>query len=232
MLKKISLNSNKIKKEPKKYMLTIFLGILTIITGVYAYNAGQDKKKINYKKELDQVVATVDGTDISLKDFAFYVAYEENIVEEQAYVYDPSDTNKYWNLHIDGEFVRIAARNSAVDMAIHDEIFYEMAMAEEISLNNSERKCLENSQMDFWSDLTDYDKQKELGIKEEDIDAAMEKVAIAQKYQEIFAELNNKDVEEFDFSGEAYKALLEETEYQINTEVLEKITFGNVTLEH
>lgn len=232
MLKKISLNSNKTKKEPKKYMLTIFLGILTIITGVYAYNAGQDKKKINYKKELDQVVATVDGTDISLKDFAFYVAYEENIVEEQAYVYDPSDTNKYWNLHIDGEFVRIAARNSAVDMAIHDEIFYEMAMAEEISLNNSERKCLENSQMDFWSDLTDYDKQKELGIKEEDIDAAMEKVAIAQKYQEIFAELNNKDVEEFDFSGEAYKALLEETEYQINTEVLEKITFGNVTLEH
>lgn len=232
MLKKISLNSNKIKKEPKKYMLTIFLGILTIITGVYAYNAGQDKKKINYKKELNQVVATVDGTDISLKDFAFYVAYEENIVEEQAYVYDPSDTNKYWNLHIDGEFVRIAARNSAVAMAIHDEIFYEMAMAEEISLNNSERKCLENSQMDFWSDLTDYDKQKELGIKEEDIDAAMEKVAIAQKYQEIFAELNNKDVEEFDFSGEAYKALLEETEYQINTEVLEKITFGNVTLEH
>lgn len=216
----------------RKNRLTVVLAIVAIVTGVLAYNAGQSRRDIDYPNQLELVVAKVNDSEITLREFAFYVAYEENIVEEQAVIYNPSDTNKYWNLHIDGEFVRVAARRSAVDMAIHDELFYRMAIQEEITLNEKESIRLANSQEDFWSDLCDYDKQLRLGIDREDIDVAMEKIALAQKYQEIYAALNNKSVEEYNFEAETYKSLLEEQRCSVEEELLNKLKFGNITLEH
>lgn len=218
--------------KKKRFGLTIVLGILTIITGVYAYNAGQRRQDINYPEALDEVVAYVDDQAISLKDFAFYVAYEEMSVEEQAYVYEPGNTSKYWNLHIDGEFVRIAARNSAVDMAIHDKIFYDMALEDGIELDDEEKQFLINSQQDFLSDISDYGGLEKLGVDEEVICLSMEKTALAQKYQEIYAELNGKEMSDYDFSAEEYKLLLADFDYKINEEVLERLEFGNITLEH
>ena len=218
--------------KKKRFGLTIVLGILTIITGVYAYNVGQRRQDINYPEALDEVVAYVDDQAITLKDFAFYVAYEEMNVEEQAYVYEPGNTSKYWNLHIDGEFVRIAARNSAVDMAIHDRIFYDMALEDGVELDDEEMQFLINSQQDFLSDLSDYGGIEKLGVDEEVICSSMEKAALAQKYQEVYAELNGKEISDYDFSAEGYKALLADTDYKINKEVLERLDFGNITLEH
>lgn len=218
--------------KKKRFGLTIVLGILTIITGVYAYNVGQRRQDINYTEALDEVVAYVDDQAITLKDFAFYVAYEEMNVEEQAYVYEPGNTSKYWNLHIDGEFVRIAARNSAVDMAIHDRIFYDMALEDGVELDDEEMQFLINSQQDFLSDISDYGGLEKLGVDEEVICSSMEKAALAQKYQEVYAELNGKEISDYDFSAEGYKALLADTDYKINKEVLERLDFGNITLEH
>lgn len=218
--------------KKKRFGLTIALGILTIITGVYAYNVGQRRQDINYPEALDEVVAYVDDQAITLKDFAFYVAYEEMNVEEQAYVYEPGNTSKYWNLHIDGEFVRIAARNSAVDMAIHDRIFYDMALEDGVELDDEEMQFLINSQQDFLSDISDYGGLEKLGVDEEVICSSMEKAALAQKYQEVYAELNGKEISDYDFSAEGYKALLADTDYKINKEVLERLDFGNITLEH
>lgn len=59
----------------KKFRLTIILGILTVITGIISYNSGQRRQDINYPKELDSVIAEVEGKEISLRDFAFYAAY-------------------------------------------------------------------------------------------------------------------------------------------------------------
>ena len=174
----------------------------------------------------------MDDQAITLKDFAFYVAYEEMNVEEQAYVYEPGNTSKYWNLHIDGEFVRIAARNSAVDMAIHDRIFYDMALEDGVELDDEEMQFLINSQQDFLSDISDYGGIEKLGVDEEVICSSMEKAALAQKYQEVYAELNGKEISDYDFSAEGYKALLADTDYKINKEVLERLDFGNITLEH
>lgn len=218
--------------KKKRFGLTIVLGILTIITGVYAYNVGQRRQDINYPEALDEVVAYVDDQAITLKDFAFYVAYEEMNVEEQAYVYEPGNTSKYWNLHIDGEFVRIAARNSAVDMAIHDRIFYDMALEDGVELDDEEMQFLINSQQDFLSDISDYGGLEKLGVDEEVICSSMEKAALAQKYQEVYAELNGKEISDYDFSAEGYNALLADTDYKINKEVLERLDFGNITLEH
>ena len=114
----------------KKHMITVVLLIAVALTGFIAYRHRIQNSKITYKDHLDDVVVQVNDQKLTLKDAAYYVAYEEKTVEEQAVVYDPDNTNKYWNLHIDGEFVRVAASNAVVNMLIHDEIFYELAVDE------------------------------------------------------------------------------------------------------
>lgn len=217
----------------RKHITTIVLLIVVVISGVYAYRYHQGQKQdIVYREHLDDVAAVVNGNELTFRDLAFYVAYEEQQVEKQAVIYDPERPDKYWNVHTNGEFIRVTARKNAMSMAIHDEIFYEMALKESITLSDDEKKSLENSQSDFWSDLLDVDGAAKLGVTQDEINAAMEKAAIAQKYQEIYAQLNNADTSDYDFSSGRYKELLEENKYQIKEKMWNRVGMGNVTLDH
>lgn len=217
----------------RKHITTIVLLIAVVISGVYAYRYHQGQKQdIVYREHLDDVAAVVNGNELTFRDLAFYVAYEEQQVEKQAVIYDPDKPNKYWNVHTNSEFIRVTARKNAMSMAIHDEIFYEMAVKESITLSDDEKKSLENSQKDFWSDLLDVDGAAKLGVTQEEINATMEKAAIAQKYQEIYAQLNNADTSDYDFSSGRYKELLEENKYQIKEKMWNRVGMGNVTLDH
>lgn len=216
----------------KKYLVTLVLAVLVIALGYYSVWSGGNRKKLVYADSLDMTAAEVNGTPLTLRELAFYVAYEEMEVEEQAEVYNPEDTNQYWNVHTDGVFVRLAARNAAIQMAIHDELFYQMAMEEGITLSQEEKKELENRTDDFWLDLTDEGKDEKLGVTKEDIAEVMYRMAFAQKYQLIYAELHNEDYGDYEFAEDAYKELLEQQKYKIYKKVWSRVDFGNVTLEH
>lgn len=217
-------------KNPKKYILTLVLGVLVVIMGWYSFQGRNRREHLDYAQCLDKEAVCVDGQSYSFRETAFYVAYEEKEVQEQAKVYDYEHPDKYWNLHIDGQFIRIAAREAAVQMAVHDMLFYQMALEEGITLSEDDRITLKNYQEDFWADLTDYDKQYRLGVEKEDIMATMEKIALAQKYQAIYAGLTNQDIEDYDFSSDCYTELLKEHKYKINEKLWDRISFGNVTI--
>ena len=134
-------------------MWTVCLGILVLFLAYQSVKAGNARGKIDYKKNLDEVCVTVDGKEFTFRDLAFYVAYEELTIQEQALVYDADNTKKYWNLHINGEFVRVAARESAIQMAIHDQIFYEMAMEEGILLTEEDKQALIEGILDGTIDM-------------------------------------------------------------------------------
>lgn len=229
---RVASSIRKFHKSPRKYIVTIILGIVVIALGWYSYSKSYLRRGIDYKSVHEKTAITVNGISRTFKDLAFYVAYEESEVEEQAKAYDDENREKYWNLHIDGEFVRVAARNAAIKMAIHDELFYQMAVKEEITLNSKEQQVLEMSQQDFWSDLTDYDKQDMLGVTREDICQQMERIALAEKYQNIYAGLTNYDVSDYIFTADAYDRLLAENEYKINEDVWQNVNFGTITLNH
>lgn len=60
----------------------------------------------------------------------------------------------------------------------------------------------------------------------------MEKIALADKYQSIYAEMNQKEYEAYNFNGEAYEALLSEHKYSVNEKVWDRVDFGSVTLDN
>lgn len=216
----------------KKYKVTLILLVLTVITGIIAADTRKNRTDIVYPESLDLVVATVEGVDITLRDFAVYVAHQEAEVQEQALVYDAEDTRKYWNMHTDGTFISHLARNEAMSMAIHDELFYQLSLDLNITLSENEMQILENDVDDFWNDLQDEEKEKALGITREDVYNTMYKIACSQKSQIIYAKMRNLSNEDLDFYEEEFLAFLEEYEYKVYDRVLNRIDFGDVTLVH
>ena len=204
----------------KRIRFTIILVLILIVVIAFSFQSKEKKEYLVYNEALDKTAVTVDDVSLTLKDIAFYVAYEEKTVQEQ-----------YWNVYTDGQFVKLTAKQAALDMAVHDEIFYQMAVAEGVKLDVTEQEYLENDESDFWSDLEDWQREQ-LGISEEELDSEMEKIALADKYQSIYAEMNQKEYEAYNFNGEAYEALLSEHKYSVNEKVWDRVDFGSVTLDN
>lgn len=221
-----------VKAHRNNYFMTVVLAAVLIFFLVSSRWQRLQRETIVYKDSLDMKAVTVNGTELTLLDMAFYVAYEEMETEKQALVYDPDNPVKYWNLKLENSYTRVEARNAAMQMAIHDELFYQMAVEEEIELSEEDEAYLEAAHKDFWADLTDIDGDRCMGISQEDIMKTMRKVAVAQKYQRIYAEMNNKSYEDYEFAGDAYKKLLDKQNYKINDRVWKRVSMGSVILDH
>lgn len=218
-------------RQKYKFVLTFILIILFCVTLYWSREKGKERDPLVYRDSLDLVAAEINGTSLTLRNLAFYVAYEETQVEEQAQIYDPKDPGKYWNVRTQNGFTRVSARKAVMQMALHDELFYQMAQGE-IELSEEDEKSIKLAEQDFWEDLSERDGDARLGVTEEDIAEILHRMAYAQKYQEIYAAMQNKDTEDYDFNAEAFQKLLEEQKYTINTKVWERVSLGSVTLDH
>lgn len=216
----------------KKFRVLWIFAILFAIVSVIADSSRRGREDIVYPESLDMVVATVRDEEITLREFALYVAHQEMEVQQQANVYDPEDTRKYWNVHTDGVYISHAARNEAMSMAIHDELFYQIAMELNLKLTEEEMQILQNDVDDFWFDLTDDNKEEKLGITKEDIYTAMEKIALAQKAQYICAGMDGVDYSDYDYYEEVFLDFVSDYEYKVRDNVLNRLDFGDITLEH
>ena len=223
---------NTFLQSVKKFRVLWIFVIIVVVMTFFADYSRRSKEDIEYAKSLDLVVATVEGEDITLREFALYVANQEMEVQKQAEVYDPDDTRKYWNVHTDGVYISHAARNEAMSMAIHDELFYQLSVELGVLLTEEERQILQNDVDDFWYDLTDDEKEKKLGITKEDIYIAMEKIAYAQKAQAICACMDSVSYSDYDYHEEVFLDFLKDYKYQVYDKVLERLDFGDITLVH
>ena len=216
----------------KKYRVLWIFTIIMLVLALVSVGESGNRQTLVYNEALDEVVATVQGENITLREFALYVAHQEAEVHKQAVVYNSDNTKEYWGLHTNGKFVRAAAREAAVSMAVHDELFYQLSQEMDITFSDEDYERLNNDVMDFWSDLTDDGGEAKLGITKQDIYDAMYKVAVAEKCQYIYERKNGYDEGAYDFSNEEYLEFLREYEYSVDEKILERIDFGDVTLEH
>ena len=209
----------------KRWIITVILCVLVVALGLFSRWKNRQLDPIDYKNSLEKTAFEINGTSLTLRDMAFYVTYEEAEVAKQAIEYDEEDPKHYWNTRLNGTYVRVAARNAAIQMAIHDELFYQMAMQEGIELTDEEEKSYRMTEQDFWGDMVDAEKDIRLGVTEQ-------KIALAQKYQEIYAALQNDEKDDYNFSEDAYKQLLEKQKYKINEKVWKRVSFGTITLDY
>lgn len=216
----------------KKYrVLWIFVFVFAVVIFV-ANEARLNREEIVYYKALDTVVATVQSEEFTLRDFAVYVAHQEAEVQDQALAYDMNDTRKYWNVRTDIGFISQVARNEAMSMAIHDTLFYQLYQELNMELSEEELSLIQNNADDFWMDLVDEEKDVKLGIDHKDVYNTMYKIACAEKAQMIYAGILAVEYSDLDYASEEFLDFLSDYEYEVDDSVLNRLSFGNITLVH
>ncbi len=209
----------------------VILLIFVVVAGAVSLRSAEEKEDLVFAESLDLTAAVVDGKEITLADMAFYIAYEEGEIEKKAYIYNMKDTGEYWKLFSHYVFLRKEGKDAAMDMAVHDTIFYELALEEGIVLDEEEELRLANSQYDFWSDLEE-EQREALGVGEDVIKESMRRLAVAEKYQYVLAAMEGKSAASYSVGGSAYEELLTEHTCEIRKDVWNRIRFGGITVNH
>ena len=216
----------------KKYRV-LWIIVLVFAGMIYVANEARlGRENIVYPESLDMVLATVQEEEFTLREFAVYVAHQEEAVQEQAMAYDMDNTKRYWNVRTDMGFISQVARKEAMSMAIHDELFYQLYQELNIEFSQDELTLIQNDADDFWQDLVDEEKDIRLGITKEDVYQTMYKIACAQKAQMVYAGIRAVDYEDLDYASEAFRDFLIDYEYKVNDNVLNRLDFGDITLVH
>lgn len=218
------------KMDRQSARFTALMMLLLGAVAVAVWGRARRSDSISFKEHLDDWAVTVDGEKYVFRDLAVYLAYKEQEVAEQARAYDLENPKKYWNAHTNGQFIRVAAKNAALDQAVHDIIFYDMAVQEGIDLTDAEAAFAGNQKLDFWNDLEEEGRAR-LGVSETELDALFERMALAQKQQQIYADRQGVDYREYNVTGSLYEEFLEEHTYQTNKRLIKRLNFGTITLE-
>lgn len=209
----------------------ILLALLLALTYM-AFVSAERRTPINLRNHKNETVVRIDGDNLTVKEMAFYIMYEECLVENEAEIYNSKSTKDFWNIHTNGYFMSAQAKKAALGMAVHDRIFYELALKNNIVLTEAEEEELRNSQNDFWDDL--YPSQKENMLADfEDIDRTMYEIALAQKYQLSLAKKKGFTYHSLDWNGYDYEQLEKnEHEVKVNKSFWHSVVFGEITIHH
>ena len=213
----------------KEIGVKIVLLIFVIAMGIYCYKDREARQPLEVSKNLKVVIVTVDGEALTLGDMAFYIAYQEKEVQDEAILYNPKNPRRYWNTHTNGRFIRTLAEEAVINMAVHDELFYRLAEENELTLTEEEEAYLANEVLDFCSDLKEAQYER-LGVTPEELERSMRKIALANKYQSILTQMEEVPYESYDYTGEKYEAFVSGHEVKLNEAVWDRVTVGKVTV--
>ncbi|MCR4612285.1 MAG: hypothetical protein K5644_10340 [Lachnospiraceae bacterium] len=217
--------------KKKLFIIIPILVVLAVVIIVVCYRGLKNREAFVFSEHLDDAAATINGEALLYRELSFYVLYIEQKVEKEARVYNPESPKDWWNSYVNGKFVSVSAAETALNMAIHDHIMYNLAKQEGITLSEEEKAHIEFRRSDFWEDL--YDEQRErLPVSKEEINATIDKIGIAEKYQrKLAADMGVNDFE-YNFDGYEYKKMLE-ANYKVEIDKqYEKLVFGEITIHH
>ncbi len=219
-------------KSVQKLIKPIILCLCLVVIGYALYARGYTRKKLVYADHLSDTAVTVDGQAITFKDLAFYILYEEGAVEEQARIYNTDSTKDFWNLHTNGSFISAEAKDCVMDMAIHDYIFYQLAVSEGMDqLTSDEKQQLEYAKSDFWEDLLDIQWEK-LPCDEATINDQIALAAVAEKYGNYLAEKDGPSQAAYKYDGYYYEQIKNQHHIVINDKLWDRFVMGDNTLKH
>lgn len=224
------------KKKPHENLSALLrFGILLVVVLTLTYVAFisyQRRTPMNLRNHKNETVVRIDGDILTVKDMAFYIMYEECRVEQEAEIYNSKSTKDFWNIHTNGYFMSAQAKKAALGMAIHDRIFYEEAVKNNIVLSSTEKKELENSKTDFWEDLYEEQKKNMLASREE-INRTMYEIALAEKYQLALAKEKGFTYHSLDWNGYDYEQIEKNCHsVKVNSSFWHSVVFGEITIHH
>lgn len=226
-------------QDPKSVRI-LLIGIVTFfcLYGFWGYRFRQNQ--FVYEKSLEDTVMTVDGRELSLREFGYYIYQVESFLNEQAIVYDPSDPLSYWNKRFmagrPGAFVSVMGRNKAYEICVCDLIYEEMAREGGYELTEEEQEKAREEADRLFRKMTEAQRTK-TGLTKELVEDIQCRKKLVAKFAKDYVKTIDFDGytgyrEELISAGGAYyeQVILPEHTVQINERIKYALKFGRITI--
>ena len=227
------------KRSVKRAIIGIIIFNCILIVAAIC---GKILSRFDYEDHLDDVVITVDDTDITLREFGYYIYEIEVFVQKQALLYDPENPKHWWNTHfsagMDSQFVCDYAKKVAINTCISEEIYYKKALSDGIILSSIEEEQALTEAKLLYGSMTE-EQLTRTGLNEDIIVNMRIKQALANKYSDNLAKTQSfvgytGDPDKLvKWDGEYYQEkILSEHTVKTNDKVLNRITLGKITVNY
>lgn len=216
------------KRKLKKQDIIFLIAVCIIFISIGLFALTHDKE-FHYLDHLDETFVTVDDHKLPLRNLGFYIIYQETLGDSMAYEYDSEDNGKFWSRRANGTFISTYARQGAVSMAIHDEIFYQQALEHGTTLTEAELELTEQRLQDYLNAIK-VEQLEAVALTEDDIRTAIQKIALAEKYMMQYAQETGHYYEEYNITGDAYFDILQQHEIKENKYLVNKLSLGKISI--
>ena len=179
-------------KKTDKKMLFAFLIIFGLILALAVLSVwGRHRKIFDYGAHLDETVFSVDETQVTLREFGYYIYEVEDYVDQQAKAYDSGNPQRYWNVHFSaGEksrFLKNMAKDTAVNTCLAEIIYADMAKQEGYELTAEEKDMATEQAEELLSKMSKAQIRK-TGLSRELVQKIELRKALAAKYAEDYVQ--------------------------------------------
>ena len=223
------------KKIYNYIVLSCSLLIIFSIVLLFVINSqNKVKNSFIFNEHLNDTFITMDNEDtsysISLKELSYYVLVMEASVNNTGSLYDPSNTNKFWNLYLENTFVSTIAKDTSIDMCIRDNIYYNEAIASDFDLDETELLQVSDEASNIYYNLTG----KQVDATEltlNDIYNIRYKIILATKYITYLMKNNEFTEKELNINGSYYESLYKKYNVDIDDN-WDEISLGNITIDN
>ena len=224
----------RLKKEVK-----IILGIGAAFIAVAAIVlAFAHRDRFDYEKSLNEIVLTVDDTNISLKELSYYIMQVEETGESMAKAYNENNPLAYWNLYMNDKnesgYVTDLARRAAINFCIRDNIYAKEAMKSGMDMTQDELSDLRYDAQKKY-ELMKQKQRAATQLTAEDFEIILYKEQMAHKYIQQLVENDNDDVLsavvlKYDVDGTYYEQLKQSYTITTNDKIISHLKVGFITI--
>lgn len=227
MMKTSKDKGESIMKMNRAYLKNTICLLLCLAT---VFSITGCKEKFNILKHLDETVVTVDTNDLLMSDMMYYIMVMENTVEGQALIYNSSDPKSYWNIHVNGVFMSVYAKEQVLNQAVYEEIMYNLALKDNISLTAADLKTISSTAGDKYDDMTNY-QRKATNLNYDNIVNAVTKSAMVDKYNQHLIDSGVISDSDSGIDGNYYLGLKDSHNIETNDALWEKVNLGDITIK-
>lgn len=228
------------KKKDKKVLFLFLLLLGILIIGAVLWVRGRHRDTFDYEAHLDETVFSVDETDVTLREFGYYIYEVEAYVDQQAKAYDSGNPQSYWNVHFSAgkksRFLKDMAKDTAVNTCFAEIIYAAMAENDGYELTAEEKSTAKEQAAELLAKMTAAQIEK-TGLTEELVQKIELRKALAAKYAEDYVQ--QADLQGYEgapaelISGNgAYfqREILPKYHVKFAKKLLRELYFGKITL--
>lgn len=187
------------------------------------------KKEVLPADNKEEVILTIDDREVTLGDLAYYIYSVEQLVQQQAYVYDKDDPTLYWKLYTNGKFLKLLAKDMCLERAERDFILADEADNKGIKLSEEQTEGARDFAEETFSDI-DSTIINRLGLTQDMLTETILRAQLAEYYAKTIVEEESLAEDDLKVGGSYYNTLKDKHNIEVKEDEWEEVEFGKITV--